>query len=92
MADSEPRQSPGIAVAGWLKAFVGRNGLVGFDRTTVRRYVEAAVRVALERDGRDDGRPACSLGLVVEAVHPRCSGGHGGGWRLLQVNHDLLAG
>jgi transposase len=64
---------------------------VGLDRKTVRRYVEAAQRLGLSRGGEvqlDDG----FIGLVVEAVRPHRSNGHGEAWRLLQARHDDIAG
>ena len=32
------------------------------------------------------------VGLVVEAVRPHRSDGHGGAWRLLAAHHDQIAG
>jgi transposase len=66
--------------------------LVGFDRKTVRRYVDAAVEVGLARDGGDDQLTDVFIGLVVEAVRPHRVDGHGEAWRRLHVNHDLVAG
>jgi transposase len=66
--------------------------LVGFDRKTVRRYVDAAVEVGLVRDGGDGQLTEVVVGLVVEAVRPHRSDGHGEAWRLLQGHHDEVAG
>ncbi len=66
--------------------------LVGFDRKTVRRYVDAAVEVGLVRDGGDGQLSDVFIGLVVEAVRPHRSDGHGAAWRLLEAHHDEIAG
>ena len=58
--------------------------LVGFDRKTARRYVDAAVEVGPVRDGCDGQLTDVFVGLVVEAVRPHRSDGHGEAWRLLQ--------
>jgi transposase len=64
------------------------------DRKTVRRYVDAAVGLGLDRDG-EEGVGQLSdvfIGLVVEAVRPHRVDGHGEGWRLLVTRHDDVAG
>jgi transposase len=66
--------------------------LVGFDRKTVRRYVDAAVGLGLVRDGGDDQLSDVFIGLVVEAVRPHRTDGHGEAWRRCQANHDVIAG
>jgi transposase len=65
--------------------------LVGFDRKTVRRYVEAAVGLGLVRDGGDEQLSDVFIGLVVEAVRPHRTDGHGEAWRLLVAHHDVIA-
>jgi transposase len=65
--------------------------LVGFDRKTVRRYVEAAIGLGLVRDGGDEQLTDVFIGLVVEAVRPHRTDGHGEAWRLLMDNHDEIA-
>ena len=65
--------------------------LVGFDRKTVRRYVDAAVGLGLVRDGGEEQLTDVFIGLVVEAVRPHRLDGHGEGWRRLQANHDQIA-
>ena len=62
------------------------------DRKTVRRYVEAAVALGLDRN---DGVGVEQLtdvfvGLVVEAVRPHRCDGHGEAWRLLAARHDEI--
>jgi hypothetical protein len=64
--------------------------LVGFDRKTVRRYVDAAVGLGLVRDGGEEQLTDVFIGSVVEAVRPPRSDGHGEAWRLLMANHDQL--
>jgi transposase len=66
--------------------------LVGFDRKTVRRYVEAAVELGLDRDGGDGQLTDLFIGVVVEAVRPHRVDGHGDAWRLCQSHHDEIAG
>src|SRR5829696_2792974 len=66
--------------------------LVGFDRKTVRRYVDAAVGLGLVRDGGEEQLTDMFIGLVVEAVRPHRTDGHGDAWRLLQVHHGEIAG
>src|SRR5688572_10874283 len=65
--------------------------LVGFDRKTVRRYVDAAVGLGLVRDGGEEQLSDVFVGLVVEAVRPHRTDGHGEAWRLLMANHDQIA-
>jgi transposase len=65
--------------------------LVGFDRKTVRRYVDAAVGLGLVRDGGEGQLSDVFIGLVVEAVRPHRSDGHGEAWRLLAAHHDEIA-
>jgi transposase len=66
--------------------------LVGFDRKTVRRYVDAAVGLGLVADGGDEQLSDVFIGAVVEAVRPHRTDGHGVAWRLLQAHHDEIAG
>ena len=65
--------------------------LVGFDRKTVRRYVDAAVGFGLVRGGGEGQLSDVFIGMVVEAVRPHRTDGHGEAWRLLQVNHEVIA-
>ena len=65
---------------------------VGFDRKTVRRYVEAAMDAGLVRDDGVGQLTDEFIGVVVEAVRPHRSDGHGEAWRLLGVHHDEIAG
>lgn len=62
------------------------------DRKTLRRYVTAAETLGLRRDGGDGQLSDVFIGMVVEAVRPHRSDGHGEAWRLLAVNHERIAG
>jgi len=64
--------------------------LVAFDRKTVRRYLEAAGGLGLVCDGGEEQLTDAFIGLVVEAVRPHRSDGHGEAWRLLVANHDQI--
>jgi transposase len=76
----------------WLagEGFRSVERLAQVDRKTVRRYVEAAERLGLKRDGGVDQLSDVFLGMVVEAVRPHRSDGHGEGWRLLVAEHDVV--
>ena len=65
--------------------------LVGFDRKTVRRYVDAAVALGLVRGDGDEQLSDVFIAMVVEAVRPHRSDGHGEAWHRLQANHDQIA-
>jgi len=65
--------------------------LVGFDRKTVRRYVEAAVGLGLARDGGDEQLSDVFIGLVVESVRPHRTDGRGETWARLVAHHDQVA-
>jgi transposase len=64
------------------------------DRRTVRRYVEAAVALGLDRDDERgvDQLSDVFVGMVVEAVRPHRADGHGEGWGMLVADHELVAG
>jgi hypothetical protein len=53
---------------------------VGFDRKTVRRYVDAAVGLGLTAEGGDEKLSDVFIGQVVEAVRPHRTDGHGAAW------------
>jgi len=57
------------------------------DRKTVRRYVEAAVALGLDRAGGDGQLSDEFIGGVVEAVRPHRRAGHGEAWRALCEHH-----
>ena len=65
--------------------------LVGLDRKTVRRYVDAAQRLGLVRDGGDDQLSDVFIGMVVEAVRPHRVDGRGEAWHTIVGLHDEIA-
>jgi transposase len=76
----------------WLRGegFRATERLVGVDRKTVRRYVDAAERFGLARDGGEEQLSDEFVGSVVEAVRPHRADGRGVAWRLLVANHHLV--
>ena len=64
--------------------------LVGFDRKTVRRYLDVAVGLGLVRDGGDEQLTDEFICLVVEAVRPHRTDGHGAAWRRCEAQHDQI--
>ncbi len=76
----------------WLhgEGFRAISRLVGMDRKTVRRYVDAAVELGLDRDGGDDQLTDVLIGLVVEKVRPHRTDGRGQARRLLDEHRDQL--
>ena len=84
----EVREALRLWVAGEGVRSIERHSLV--DRKTVRRYVLAAERLGLARDGGDGQLSDVFIGMVVEAVRPHRSDGRGEAWRLLAGNHQLI--
>jgi transposase len=78
----------------WLagEGFRSVERLSQVDRKTVRRYVTAAERLGVQRDGGDDQLSDVFVGMVVEAVRPHRSDGHGAPWQLLGAHHEEIAG
>jgi len=66
--------------------------LVGVDRKTVRRYVDAAMALGVDRDGGEEQLFDVFIGSVVEAVRPHRCDIHCEAWRVLVANHDLIEG
>lgn len=66
--------------------------LSAVDRKTVRRYVTAAEELGLDRAGGVGQLGDVFVGLVVEAVRPHRSDGHGEAWRVLEADHERVAG
>lgn len=64
--------------------------LAGMDRKTVRRYVEAAEELGLDRAGDEDQLTDVLIGLVVERVRPHRGDGRGEARRLLDEHRDQL--
>src|SRR5215204_3402639 len=78
----------------WLagEGFRSVERLSQVDRKTVRRYVTAAEQLGVQRDGGDDQLSDVLVGMVVEAVRPHRSDGHGAPWQLLGAHHEEIAG
>jgi len=64
--------------------------LVGMDRKTVRRYVEAAEVLGLNRAGEEAQLSDVLLGQVVEKVRSHRTDGRGEAWRLLDAHRGRL--
>ncbi len=77
----------------WLayEGFRAIERLMAIDRKTVRRYVEAAVALGLDRDGDASQLDDVFIAQVVEAVRPHRCDGHGAAWRTLAAHHDQIA-
>src|SRR5215213_5833249 len=65
--------------------------LAQVDRKTVRRHVEAAVTLGLDRGGSGEQLSDEFIGRVVEAVRSHRVDGHGSAWRVLAGCHDQIA-
>ncbi len=78
----------------WLagEGFRAIERLVGVDRKTVRRYVKAAEMLGLVGERGDEQLTDGFIAMVVEAVRPRRTNGHGDAWRVLEAHHDQIAG
>ena len=76
----------------WLRGETlrGIERLSRVDRKTVRRYVESAIALGVDREGGEDQLSDELIGSVVEAVRPHRSDGHGQAWRLLVAHHDQI--
>jgi len=60
------------------------------DRKTVRRYVQAAVELGLERSGAESQLSDEFMALVVERVRPHRHSGHGEAWRVLEAHAEQI--
>lgn len=79
----------------WLRGDRGLRPIaemVGCDRKTARRYVDAAVDVGLVRDGGEAQLTDELIGQVVEAVRPVRPDGRGETWAACVAEHDRIAG
>ena len=64
----------------------------GFDRKTVRRYVEAAQERGVVQGGDADQLSDEVLAAVLERVRPQRRDGRGEGWAACVAEHEALAG
>ncbi|MGC2168213.1 MAG: IS21 family transposase [Acidimicrobiales bacterium] len=69
----------------WLKGAGERTiaQSVGIDRKTVRRYLEAAKELGVDRSRGEDQITDELIGQLVERVRPHRPDGHGDAWRVL---------
>jgi transposase len=63
---------------------------IGVDRKTARRYIAAAVRLGLDRDGGEGQLTDELIGRLVEAVRPQRTDGHGPAWRSLLADEEQI--
>jgi len=79
-----------------LRLWLRREGLraisrlAGMDRKTVRRYVDAAEELGLDRTGDEEQLTDVLVGQVVERVRPHRTDGRGEARRLLDAHRDQL--
>ena len=79
-----------------LRLWLGGKGqrpiseLAGMDRKTVRRYIDAAVELGLDRASGEDQLTDLLVGQVVEKVRPHRTDGRGGARRLLDAHRGQL--
>ena len=76
----------------WLRdeGYRGVERLCGVDRKTVRRYVEAAVGLGLDREGGEEQLTDVFMAQVVERVRPHRLDGRGETWRLLEGHQEQI--
>jgi len=76
----------------WLRGKGQRpiSELAGMDRKTVRRYIDAAVELGVDRAGDEGQLTELLVGQVVEKVRPHRTDGRGEARRLLDVHRDQL--
>lgn len=77
----------------WIRGDDGLRSIAlgaGVDRKTVRRYVDAAVALGLDRSGGEDQLTDELIGGICEAVRPARPNGHGAAWELLSSHEDAI--
>jgi transposase len=85
-----------IEVREVLRAWLAGAGLravaaqAGVDRKTARRYVQAAERAGVVRDGGLGQLSEDVIGRVVAAVRPARPAGHGSAWGLLLAEREQI--
>jgi len=77
----------------WIRGDEGLRSIalgVDVDRKTVRRYVDAATALGLDRGGSEDQLTDELIGGVCDAVRPSRPNGHGGAWELLTTHEEEI--
>jgi transposase len=76
----------------WLKGAGERTiaQAAGIDRKTVRRYIESAKELGLERSGDEGQITDVLIGQLVERVRPHRPDGHGESWRVLLGEEERI--
>lgn len=77
----------------WLRDEMGQRKIadvVGCDRKTARRYIDAAVEAGLVRDGDESRLTDELIATVVTSVRPDRPSGHGAAWEACAANHDRI--
>jgi transposase len=90
------REVPVFEVKEVLRLWLRGEGLraierrADIDRKTVRRYVEAAAAVGVERTGGEAQLSDEVLGAILERVRPQRSDGRGESWHRLEANTEQI--
>ena len=76
----------------WLKGAGERTiaQAAGIDRKTVRRYIESAKELGLERSGDEGQITDVLIGQLVDRVRPHRPDGHGESWRVLLGEEERI--
>jgi DNA-binding CsgD family transcriptional regulator len=76
----------------WLKGESERRIAqgAGVDRKTVRRYIQGAIDLGLDRNGGEEQLTGELFGQIVERVRPQRPDGHGEAWRELIARQDQI--
>ena len=77
----------------WLRQGEGLRAIAagaGLDRKTVKRYVDAAIGLGVDRDGGEEQLTDELIGGVCEIVRPSRPDGHGASWALLGSHEDTI--
>jgi hypothetical protein len=76
----------------WLKGESERRIAqgAGVDRKTVRRYIQGAIELGLDRNGGEEQLTDELFGQIVERVRPQRPDGHGRAWRELIARQDQI--
>jgi len=65
--------------------------MLGMDRKTVRRYVEAAADAGLVQDGGEEQLTDEAIGVVIGETRNGRRPGHGKGWQRLETERTFIA-